>query len=1017
MTVDRTRHELLAGAAAAICLALAAPVAAQTAGPDAPAPEPAEAQPAPAEERLVPLAAAQPRQAGGGSIRPFAGGILPNAGTIRSFAGPISGTAGTIRSFQGELTGSAGTIRSFAGTIRSFAGTIRSFSDSVYLGDSPDPAFWGKLAPQAGTIRSFAGTIRSFEGDLDTMAGTIRSFVGDIRTSAGTIRSFEQAPATYLGIRDQISGLVDASRETFGAAVEARTGKSFDVAFADKMLGKYGIDLNNPGSLYGLNEVGFELFLLDWRDNLMQYSGRDQVDHWMKAVNWTPALTQNLGAGADTKIGVLDFAITGDDFANVTNSGKGYQVEGLHGSAVASLIAAKHNGRSVMGIAPGAQVFGYNPFDATNTAGWTDVKNGVKYLLDNGASVVNMSLGVSGHVLHSGWTDQVFKGDKALSGKAKKAVFVLAAGNDGIVHHKDDKVRWNFDTNPNIIIVGSVDPDNKISDFSNRPGEASFDKLAGNDPLGTDKLRDRFIVAPGEWMLVSDGRNGVTRMSGTSFATPLVSGTIALVHDRWPWLADNPKDTVNLILNSTTDLGAPGTDNVYGRGMLNVQKALEPGNFWALKYKRYVDGKPKDMSAASVLETSAETLSSWRVGDDVYFSAFEDLGSEKDSHRDFNIPISAKLIGQTVGTSNEQFDAYVQTRFVDWMNANRKTGKGRFTTAHISAPAASLGWLETEAVAVPRTWRPGLRQSTMPFDTGLAMRSPGGGFAMRIGSGAGAGFIGQQGFGLQSDYDVLTGGANPFMGLASGAGYGSVELEIGERVTVSTGVSRQEQILDFDRMSMRERQILGGMDPYRATANNMTVSYRAGGGLSASMGYTMLNEDSALLGVRSLDSADMVDGSSTDAATFGADYATAKGLSVSFSGTLGRTRPGGGSQGMVVSGDGLVSSAWQVAMAKQGVFDGNDRVRLTFAQPLHLESGAVDFSMAAVIDRLTGEIGEITKTASVQGGRRYYTAEAIYGRGFADGAGQFNLFGRANLRADEQALPSVTVGGNFRFAF
>lgn len=1017
---------LLTGAATALCLA-AAPAAAQTVVPDSVPPGDAavaEVAPPHAEERLIALSVE--RSDGKGHIRPFAGGILPNAGTIRSFAGPITGTAGTIRSFQGELTGSAGTIRSFAGTIRSFAGTIRSFSDSVNPLGTPDPSFWGTLAPQSGSLSASAGTIRSFNGDLEVMAGTIRSFVGDIRGTDGTILSYAQAPATYTGIRDQISALVDKSRLTFGTAVLARTGQSFDVAFTAKMLGKYGIDLNNPASIYGLNEVGFELFLLDWHDNLMMYSGQDQVDHWMQEVSWTPALTQNLGAGAGTKIGVLDFAITGDDFANVTNSTKGYTAAGVHGSAVTSLIAAKHDGRGVMGIAPGATVFGYNPFDITNTAGWTDVKAGVKYLLDNGASVINMSLGVSGYTLNSGWNDSVFSpNDKAFVDKARKAVFILAAGNDGITQTVDQKINWNFATNPNIIVVGSVAPDGTISEFSNRPGDATFTVQAGVDPLGTNKLRDRFVVASGEWMLVSDGQGGVTRMSGTSFAAPLVSGTIALVHDRWPWLKDNPADTVNLILNSTDDLGAPGTDDVYGRGRLNVAKALAPGNFWAMKYSRYVDGVKKDMSAATVLETSSATLSSWTVASNVYFSAFEDIGTLGDSYRDFNIPIAAKLVGQTVGTTGELFDSYVQGRFVDWMNANRRTaptGPGapppppKFETAHFSSPAGKLGGLDAEAIAVPRTWRPGLRQSTIPFDTGMALRSPDGRFAMRFGSGAGAGFIGQQGFAMQSDYDVLTGGANPFMGLASGGSYGAVEMMIGDRVTVSTGVSQQEAVLDYQRMTMRERQILGGMDPYRATANDLKVTYRATPKLTTSFSYTLLNEDSAMLGVRSIDSADMMDGTSTDAATFGADYAVTKGLSLAVSGTVGRTRSGG-SQGMRVSDGGIASSAWQVALAKQGVLDGHDRVRLTFAQPLHIEHGSVDFAMAAVIDRQTGEIGEIVKTAEIGGGRRRFVAEAIYGRDFTDGSGGFNLFGRANLRSDEQSLPSVTLGGSLRLGF
>ena len=55
----------------------------------------------------------------------------------------------------------------------------------------------------------------------------------------------------------------------------------------------------------------------------MRYSGTDRVDHWMRTVNWTPAITQQQGSGADTIIGLLDATATGDaDIAdNVAWSG------------------------------------------------------------------------------------------------------------------------------------------------------------------------------------------------------------------------------------------------------------------------------------------------------------------------------------------------------------------------------------------------------------------------------------------------------------------------------------------------------------------------------------------------------------------------------------------------------------------------------------------------------------------------------------------------------------------------
>ena len=119
---------------------------------------------------------------------------------------------------------------------------------------------------------------------------------------------------------------------------------------------------------------------MDWYDGLMNYSGADHVDHWMKEINWSPALTQTLGGGKDTVIGLLDFSVTGDPARNIIKYAGISTVANGHGSAVASLIVAAHDGKGVMGIAPNASVVSYNPFDATQTASWADIKKGVLML-------------------------------------------------------------------------------------------------------------------------------------------------------------------------------------------------------------------------------------------------------------------------------------------------------------------------------------------------------------------------------------------------------------------------------------------------------------------------------------------------------------------------------------------------------------------------------------------------------------------------------------------------------------
>ena len=950
---------------------------------------------------------------------PLGGDILPYAGNIRTFAGPFSGSAGNIRTFSGDATASAGNIRTFAGNIRTFAGNIRTFQGDVLSDTTKGSAFWGSLYPASGTLVANAGNIRTFAGQFEGLAGNIRTFAGNIRTFDGPLLSYADATPAYDGLNAQLVDLVATSKAQWGSMITTKTGKSFEEAFSNKLLGKYGINLSSPQSLVGLNEAGVELFLLDWYDNLSLYSGTDIVDHWMSAINWTPRLTQDLGSGRDSKIGLLDFTVTGEGASNVVKAAGVSAVSGIHGSAVASLMIGAHDGRGVMGIAPGASVVSYNPFDETYTAGWADIQRGVRNLVDNKATIINMSLGIPGWTLNPGWND-VFSSDE-VSKEAKKRVFVLAAGNDGITQTQN--VEWKFDKNPSIIVVGSVDPSGNISEFSNRPGTVCLtDK--GQCKSATNLLLNNFIVAPGEFILVSDGQGGVTRLSGTSFAAPLVSGTVALIHDRWPWLRDRPQDTVDIILSSAKDLGDPGPDEVYGRGELDVGAALSPKALNALKFKVATDGSKFADLKLEQISTSArsEMIQKWEASG-AYLSAFDDTLS---SYRDFLIPLSSKLVGQSVGKSREQFASYLQSRFLDWF----RTG-GTTTSTGPSGPAprpfawnsgaaslASVGSFEGTVSVAQRPYRPGLRQSSGGIYTSLALRDPSSGVGLKFGSGPGAPALGQPGFQLTSDYDLQNGGANPYLGLASGGGFVAADVPLGGGFSVSSGITQDRRERDLDQYGLDDRLALGSARSYSAIAGTMTLAYRAAPWMTTSVAYIMLDETSGLLGTQSTDRNDLAGGTTTDAVTGAVDFTVTPTLSLTASATMGRTRSGDLSrQNIAVSDGGLMTSAYQATLTKAGLV-GNDRLRLTLSQPMHVESGSIDLSNVQVIDRATGELGVVVQSFALNSGRRRIMSEMIYGRTIGDGLAEVSLFGKANLRGRPDATEaSLTIGSGFALRF
>lgn len=920
--------------------------------------------------------------------------IKPRAGSIRTFAGGLAGTAGNIRTFTGELEADAGSIRTFAGSIRTFAGSIRTFQAQTYPSTGLDPSFWGTLQPLAGTLAPSAGNIRTFAGDFEAQAGAIRTFASD--------------PTAATAMLGQISNLVDMSQATWGAAVQQRTGKSFAEAFTTPMLGKYGINLSDPTSLSNLNEATLELFLLDWNDNLMNYSGVDQTDHWMKAVNWSPSLTQQVISGGGSKIGILDFTIGGDSAGNIVSATGVSTVDGGHGTAVAGLIVAPHDGRGIMGIAPTASIVSFNPFDATMTAGWADIKTGLSTFADAGVSVVNMSLGVPGWTLNEGW-NTVFTEDKLFKA-AQSQVFVLAAGNDGVV--QPASIEWRTDRNPTIIVVGSVDPNGVISAFSNTPGTACLlkdGKCQGESSL----LMNRFMVAPGEFILLDDGHGGVTRMSGTSFAAPLVSGTAALIVDRWPWLAKHPTDVADIILNSATDLGSPGVDPVYGHGMLNVAAALAPQSFSGLKWKVSVNGVITNYSATSMATNAIAQKATWEAAG-AYVTVFDDTPT---SYRDFIIPLSSKLTGQTVGTSQEQFNAYLQSRFWAWAQAtastSTKSGFASFSDAGASSPFLPFGALQASLMMKPRVYAYGRHQQRAGIDSALTLQTPDQRLRLGIGNGSGAAMLhGMTGFAIESDYDLQSGGANPFMGLASGSGYASVDYRVGARVSISGGFTYRG--LDRDRQFGPAGRY--STDVYAASAYSLRIAYRARDWLSASLGYTLLDEEHALLGMQSADANDFRGGARTDVLSAGIEVTPDNGFALAASATVGRTRPGSStSQSLVAGSDGIVSSAFQVSLAKAGVLSGHDSLRLSLAQPMHLERGSIDFNSVAVVDRQTGELGVVTQHIGLKAFSRTHVAEAIYRLPLSAGNGSFSFFGRYRMGTLDQRSADARVMAGLGF--
>jgi subtilisin family serine protease len=183
-----------------------------------------------------------------------------------------------------------------------------------------------------------------------------------------------------------------------------------------------------------------------------------------------------------------------------------------HGTHTAGIMAAMgNNGAGVVGVNWSAQVMVVKMLDASGNGTDVEAAAAIQYAAKHGARVANASWGASG-------TDAIVASAIA-SAAAKNMVFVAAAGNSGV--NLDVSPVWPASAGaPNEIAVGATQSDGTKASFSNYGPKTVL------------------VYAPGVGIESTWNDNHYAYASGTSMATPYVTGTVALlagVHPTWSY--------------------------------------------------------------------------------------------------------------------------------------------------------------------------------------------------------------------------------------------------------------------------------------------------------------------------------------------------------------------------------------------------------------------------------------------------------------------------------------------------
>lgn len=620
--------------------------------------------------------------------------------------------------------------------------------------------------------------------------------------------------------------------------------------------------------------------------------------------------------GTSSIIGIVDSGIfqgnsefagrISPDSTDIIGSRGSVEGEGTHGSEVAMVAAAANDGAGTVGIAYDATILSIRA-DAPGTCAsgectFGDLSASIDYAVDHGATVINLSLGGS----------SPSSSEIAAIRRASEAgvVVVIAAGNDGSRTPDAFPKGIGGQGFTNVIIAGAVDYTGTIASFSNR--------AKGSEGIFLSALGENVNVylAGSEWEIEPKYEGpGYYKISGTSFSAPQIAAAVALIHQAFPSLTG--AEIVDLLLSTAQDVGTPGTDSVYGRGILDIRSAFQPQGTTTLAQK----------GTASLPLNDTTATGSPAMGDALTTASINTLVLDKyrrayrfDAGRTMRSATLVPRLNDAVGG---------ETRFVSTANDSAAIAY----TIDASNPAAVMRgmprqlMLTTEQAESARVLAARIALKLAPgTQLGFAYSERPDGLVMQMQGQDRPAFLIARSAGSEDGTFHL-----PDMALALRRQFGPWGLTLaGESGVVMSG---NGQWLVHEATGGRTR------DPMRSFS---LTADRQWGGLQASFGFDWMQEDRTVLGAR-FHEAFGGGGSNTLFIDASAGWQIAPGWSVYTALRNGWTFAETSS--VIENGSVIYSRAWSVDLQKEGLFSRQDRIAFRVAQPLRVESGGLKLSL------------------------------------------------------------------------
>jgi hypothetical protein len=410
-------------------------------------------------------------------------------------------------------------------------------------------------------------------------------------------------------------------------------------------------------------------------------------------------------------------------------------------------------------------------------------------------------------------------------------------------------------------------------------------------------------------------------------ATPHVAGAAALVIGAAPYLTS--RQVVDILLRSATDLGRRGTDEVYGRGLLNVKAALAPigsqtiatSGGWTSSYSG--SGQVSSASISGPLGAGLRTASTLRT-----VTFFDDYG------RDFKTDLTSAVAPAAVSLVDRINASSWSSQFISF-SGDGYSAQG-FVADTTRNSVTSLGLAE----------QPQDNLSDMVVTVQLSDTS-----SLRFGHNASVeGLVNRLDLASDPRFDGLFMQASamnsPFLSLAGGGEVGAAAFRLGQATTLTFGHARVEAADDAvmqTSVMASDAQLTRITDPVgherSAQSSVAALSWNLTPWAMAGLSLGMTEEENSLLGTQENGALALTADASTVSVGAAARFGLGTNWTLSASWSMGRTEASPEAGSIVQSYSDISSQAYGLAIARQNVFSDGDSLGFAVSRPLHITDG------------------------------------------------------------------------------